>query len=195
MGVAVAYSLGPVKPHVAKAANDIGPRFGIKTIWGFGSGSVPGSDHPRGLALDFMINNISGGKATGDAIAAFVIANATALGVKYVIWQRRIWQNGAWKPYHGFNPHIDHVHVSFNSAPGTGTTTGGTPVDNPLVPDSVEQLRTLVNDIGKAIEWITKPDSWGRIGVFVGGATLVIVAIIGIPASKAAAGAVGKVLK
>jgi hypothetical protein len=196
VGVAVAYKLGPVKPHVASAANSVGPQFGIKTIWGFGSGSVPGSDHPKGLALDYMINNIPNGKAVGDALANYLIANATALGIKYIIWYRREWSpSGGWKKYTGFNPHVDHVHASFNATPGTGNATGATSVGNPLVPDSVEQLKVLVNDIGKSIEWITKPESLMRVGIFMGGAMLVFIAIVGLPTGKTVANVAGKVMK
>lgn len=31
--------------------------------------------------------------------------------VKYIIWDRRIWQNG-WKAYKGANPHTKHLHLS-----------------------------------------------------------------------------------
>jgi hypothetical protein len=52
-GVGNRYSLGAVKPWVAKAASIIGPKFGISSIGGVGSRPNP-SDHPKGLALDFM---------------------------------------------------------------------------------------------------------------------------------------------
>lgn len=33
--------------------------------------------------------------------------------LKYVIWNRRIWQpSNGWQPYNGSNPHTSHVHVS-----------------------------------------------------------------------------------
>lgn len=111
------YTLGAVKPHVAQVANTVGPRFGIKTIHGWAPGLY---DHPKGLALDFMINNIPNGKAVGDALAAFLVANAAQLGITYVIWYRRIWSvaraGEGWRPYPvppGDSPHTDHVHASF----------------------------------------------------------------------------------
>jgi len=108
------YHLGAVKPDVVTAAYDIGPRFNIKTVYGWAPGLF---DHPKGLALDFMIDTPGLGRAVGDALAAYVLANAGRLNVKYVIWYRRSWnpQRGTWVPYSGDSPHTDHVHVSFNS--------------------------------------------------------------------------------
>jgi murein DD-endopeptidase MepM/ murein hydrolase activator NlpD len=56
------------------------------------------------------------GAALGDQIARFYVAKRTELGVKYVIWRKRIWsvarQSEGWRPYSGISPHYDHVHVS-----------------------------------------------------------------------------------
>lgn len=110
------YSLGAVKPHVEQAAYAIGPRFGIRTVYGWAPGQY---DHPKGLALDFMVSDLPGDaakhKTIGDALAAFVLANAAALRVSYVIWYRRSWnpKRGTWAPYSGDSEHTDHVHVSF----------------------------------------------------------------------------------
>lgn len=114
-GVSRKYGLKGISSNVSKAADYWGSKYGIKNIGGKGPGSVPGSDHPKGRALDFMINNISGGKARGTALANDVIKNYKAWDVKYVIWNRYIWQPGrGWKKYNGPSPHTDHVHVSFN---------------------------------------------------------------------------------
>lgn len=78
-------------------------------------GSVPNSDHPKGLALDIPVPLKS---AKGDTVANFLIDQP---GVKYVIWNDKIWENGKWKPYKhpaGSNPtlnHEDHVHVSMKT--------------------------------------------------------------------------------
>lgn len=32
--------------------------------------------------------------------------------IKYIIWNRRIWQNGRWTAYNGSNPHSSHLHLS-----------------------------------------------------------------------------------
>jgi hypothetical protein len=42
--------------------------------------------------------------------------------IKYVIWDRRIWQ-GSWKPYSGSSPHIKHLHLSVVAGPAADDTT------------------------------------------------------------------------
>ncbi len=109
------YGLKGVSKNTSAAANYFGGKYGIRTIGGLGPGSVPGSDHPKGRATDFMINNIKNGKAIGTALANDVISNYKAWNVKYVIWNRYIWSPGrGWRKYSGPSPHTDHVHVSYN---------------------------------------------------------------------------------
>ena len=106
------YGLKGVTSNTAKAADYFGSKYGISDIGGYREhGSVPGSDHPKGRALDYMTSN----KKTGTALANDVIANYKAWNVKYVIWNRYIWNpNQGWHKYNGPSPHTDHVHVSFN---------------------------------------------------------------------------------
>ncbi|MCY1141522.1 hypothetical protein OWR29_26290 [Actinoplanes sp. Pm04-4] len=81
-------------------------------------------EHPTGQACDWMM---TGGreasglqKAHGDAMAAWVVANADRLGIRYVIWFRMIWTpDDGWHPYNnpygGNDPsgwHTNHVHIS-----------------------------------------------------------------------------------
>src|SRR3954449_5291247 len=117
----MAYNLGAVKPHVAAAANHYGPKHGITNVGGYRAiGSVPNSDHPKGLALDFMTRN----RVKGDALAADVIATGKgSYNVTYVIWWRQIHSldSRGWRPYFGPSAHTDHVHVSFGVQAGTGT--------------------------------------------------------------------------
>ncbi len=109
------YKLGKVSSNTAKAASYFGGKYGIKTAYGIGKGSVPGSDHPKGRGLDLMINNIKNGKKVGTAMANDIIKNYKSWNVKYVIWNRYIWHPGrGWKKYSGPSAHTDHVHVSFN---------------------------------------------------------------------------------
>jgi hypothetical protein len=111
MGAALT-SLGNVKPHVLAGASEIANRFGITNVGGYRSkGSVPNSDHPKGLAVDLMTKD----KAKGDAIAAYALANASRLKVKYVIWWGQINNGSGWKKYNGPSDHKDHVHISFNA--------------------------------------------------------------------------------
>jgi hypothetical protein len=81
-------------------------------------------DHGSGHACDFMES--TGGKmpsssaqAHGDAVAQYVIDNASRLGIKYVIWKQRIYDmrgSGGWEPMEDRGSitqnHFDHVHVS-----------------------------------------------------------------------------------
>lgn len=110
------YKLGPVKAHVARVADLVGNYFNLKTIGGWRA-SDPYPDHPAGLALDFMIDDIPNGTAVGDQIAAILIQYAAAFRIKYIIWNRRSWnpERGTWEAYTSTsNPHTNHVHASFN---------------------------------------------------------------------------------
>lgn len=119
------YALGPVKDHVRAAAEDIGKKFAIKTVLGVGLRANE-SDHPLGLALDFMTEK---DMAKGQALAEYVKSNAQAYGIKYVIWNQKIWSveraAEGWRSMEDRGSdtanHKDHVHVSFNTAPGSGT--------------------------------------------------------------------------
>lgn len=110
------YGLKNVSKNTASAANYWGSKYGINTIGGWREhGSVPGSDHPKGRAIDLMINDIPNGKATGTAMANDIIRNYKAWNVSYVIWNHYIWSpSKGWRRYTGPSPHTDHVHVSFN---------------------------------------------------------------------------------
>ncbi len=105
--------LGPVLTHVATLANEIGGMFKLKTIGGWRA-TDPFPDHPSGRAVDLMINNIPNGKATGQAIADYLVANDKKYRVDYIIWNERSWNSRrrTWQIYGGTNPHTDHVHVT-----------------------------------------------------------------------------------
>ncbi len=111
------YGLKGITSNTSKAADYWGSKYGIKTIGGFREhGSVPGSDHPKGRALDYMTNNIPNGTKVGTALANDVIKNYKSWNVKYVIWNRYIWSpDRGWRKYSGPSDHTDHVHVSFNN--------------------------------------------------------------------------------
>lgn len=167
----MAYALGAVKPHVKASANYYGPKYGIKVVYGFGGGSVAASDHPKGLALDYMINNIPNGKAVGDKLAAELLGDAN---VTYVIWYAKInTKDGrGWRKYTGPRNHKDHVHASYKpSGSSPGPSGGIVPVDNPLVPDSVEQ-------IGAVLKFLSDPNTWHKIAYYVAGAILIIVGAV-----------------
>ena len=120
----MAYVLGPVRPHVKAVAETVGKKYNVSNVIGFGQRDRE-SDHPLGLALDFMVGNDN---AKGDAVAADLRSNATAYGITYVIWEQQIWSTArageGWRRMadRGSNTanHMDHVHVSFSATPGSG---------------------------------------------------------------------------
>ncbi|WP_280421513.1 peptidoglycan DD-metalloendopeptidase family protein [Nocardia carnea] len=98
-------------------------------------------DHPSGRAVDVMIPDYASGqgKALGDRVADFVMANAEQLRVEYIIWRQE------YRPVNG-TPlimedrwgdtanHMDHVHVTVI---GGGYPDGSTSDDpsNPVAAD------------------------------------------------------------
>jgi len=101
-----------LKPHVAAAAQEYDQQFpDITSVGGYNDeGSVPNSDHPKGLAIDLMTTDVP----LGDAVSEYSIANVDRLGISYLIWNNRDWNPQAgWGPYTGPSPHTDHVHISF----------------------------------------------------------------------------------
>ncbi|MQA13434.1 MAG: hypothetical protein GEV09_04445 [Pseudonocardiaceae bacterium] len=91
-----------VASHVAEAGHHLQDKFGVDDVGGVASRpSNPDSDHPRGYALDFMVDS-----STGDAVAAYAEENSEELGVSYILWQ--------------VEDHYDHVHISFEDEPGSG---------------------------------------------------------------------------
>ena len=89
-------------------------------------GSKALSLHGEGRAVDIR----PASRAQGDAIAAWALANASALNIQEIIWYRRIWSavypNKGWRDYHGVNPHVDHVHIGQNWLGAGGSPGGGT---------------------------------------------------------------------
>lgn len=82
-------------------------------IWGDKRHQKTKSDHNTGDALDIGIKS----KEQGEQIAQKLLKEAADRNIKYVIWNRQIWNpsvSNQWRPYNGDNPHDTHVHVSFN---------------------------------------------------------------------------------
>jgi hypothetical protein len=73
-------------------------------------------EHADGRAIDFM----TGDSGTGTALAEWARANASALGVRTIIWQQRIWTpERSAEGWRGMSDrgsatanHYDHVHIS-----------------------------------------------------------------------------------
>lgn len=86
-------------------------------IWGDKRHQKTKSDHNTGDALDIGIT----GTDQGEQIAQKLIKEAQDKNIKYIIWNKQIWNpsvSNSWRPYNGDNPHTTHVHVSFNRASG-----------------------------------------------------------------------------
>ena len=87
----------------------VNAQFGISTIGGYRPGD---GDHGEGRAVDVMTSG-----AQGDAVAAYIQANAGRFNVEYVIWQQRIWFPGSgWRAMADRGSptanHMDHVHIT-----------------------------------------------------------------------------------
>lgn len=91
------------------AGNDgIFSSSGHKAKWGK-------SDHDTGDAVDLHVSSI----AQGNKIAEYLRTNYVKYGIKYLIFNKRIWNPSIsmeWRPYtrKGGDPHTAHVHVSFS---------------------------------------------------------------------------------
>jgi hypothetical protein len=82
-------------------------------IWGDKRHQKTKSDHNSGDALDIGIKDSN----QGEQIAQKLIKEAQDKNIKYIIWNKQIWNpsvSDSWRPYNGDNPHTTHVHVSFN---------------------------------------------------------------------------------
>ncbi len=114
--------LTPRAAHVRQLVIDT---FGVTDIDGFATdGHAPGSDHYTGRAIDVMLTPLApANTALGWQIARYLQSSAHALGIKYLIWDRRIWSperaGEGWRPYRHPSgrsdptlDHFDHVHVS-----------------------------------------------------------------------------------
>lgn len=112
--------LDGTQPHVAQVGNHILTKFDVTKVYGRAERSGT-SDHPAGLALDFMVDT-----ATGDALADYLLAHRTDFGVKYVIWRQRYNDGSGWSLMEDRGSvtanHYDHVHVSFVSSADVSVT-------------------------------------------------------------------------
>jgi len=111
-------NLQPNTVHLLRLVEAIWPYYANDGVIG-GYRQDPIADHPSGQALDIMMNN--GGRdaasvAQGHQIAAFLTANATQLGIDYLVWRQSIWHPGqAWRLMEDrgdwTSNHMDHIHA------------------------------------------------------------------------------------
>lgn len=186
------YAVGAVKSWVQTAADEVGNRFGVTTIYGVGSREIANSDHPKGLALDFMVGN---DYAKGDQIASYLQANWHVYSVTYIIWKQHIWNEAraseGWRamPDRGSLTanHYDHVHVSFQANGRINMTQQGGDDPNKggfSIPDPLAGIKDTVNGIKSTLEFISDPHNWLRVGMVTAGGLLVILALVMFVASS-----------
>lgn len=105
-----------VNPTAEQTWQEVSSQFqGVKNlgIWGDEAHKKTVSDHNTGDALDIGILGVD----QGTQIAQKLINEAQNKNIKYIIWNKQIWNpsvSNSWRAYNGDNPHTDHVHVSFN---------------------------------------------------------------------------------
>jgi hypothetical protein len=122
-----------VNPMAESTWTDISSTFPGTTnmgIWGDSSHKKRKSDHNTGDALDIGITDLK----QGELVASKLIKEAQDRGIKYIIWNNKIWNPSVapdWRDYNGSNPHTSHIHVSFNRGnTTTGNQEGGLAVRN-----------------------------------------------------------------
>lgn len=165
-----------LKANTAAAMDFVNKHWSVPGIGGWrAEGSVPGSDHPKGLALDISTGNgnVEPNEqqvALGNAIAYWFTQNPQVFGVRVVIWNNMIYSTaGAARYIHPSDTdandlglsHRNHVHVSFLD---TGQTSMG-PTGNPFPVGIGDFLRTAaLGGIihGDRITSIELPDSAAR---------------------------------
>jgi hypothetical protein len=114
---------GNVTPRMVAVRDAVDRRFGpFVTIGCYRPGS---DDHSQGRACDFMLS--TGGVlpttdkvALGYEVASWAQANASRLGIEYIIYRQKIWDirmaSSGWVPMEDRGSitanHFDHVHIS-----------------------------------------------------------------------------------
>jgi len=113
-----------ITPRMHEVRDEVDRRFGPFSAIGC---YRPGSDgeHPLGRACDFMLSTggvmpAASSVQKGYDIAAWAQANASRLGIMYIIYRQRIWDvrmpSSGWVPMENRGSitanHYDHVHIS-----------------------------------------------------------------------------------
>lgn len=170
------------QPHVEAARKQIFKEFpAVKVIGGVRPGDP--QDHGKGLALDVMVPVRS---ALGDQVAAWSLQNGPALGVTYVIWKQRIWNqakgDSGWRGMENRGSitqnHFDHVHISFSGKGGNGATTESVGLFDGGIPNPLDPVTKWIADINAVVGALTDPKTWTRVLMALGGLALIAVALI-----------------
>jgi hypothetical protein len=138
------------------------------------AGSSAMSVHSEGRAIDLFVP-VDGGAAypsnadndAGDPITHFLMANAEAIGISYLVWDRGSW--GAHRSgdkhsyYSGVHPHNDHLHIELTrdaaEVLGVGTLDG-------LVAEPTNDWIALAAAPDGDGYWLARED--GSVGAFGG---------------------------
>ena len=110
-----------LQPNAVRVHRAARSRFpSILTYYGVRRDITP--DHPAGRALDLMLPKYktTAGRQLGFSVASWARANARSLGIKYVIWDQKIWNiqrdREGWRPMASRGSdsanHKDHVHIT-----------------------------------------------------------------------------------
>jgi hypothetical protein len=113
-----------VTPRMSSVRDEVDRRFGPFSSIGCVRAEV-GGEHPLGRACDFMLSTGGVMPSTSDVqrgydIASWAQANASRLGILYIIYRQRIWDirnaSAGWQPMADRGSitanHFDHVHIS-----------------------------------------------------------------------------------
>jgi hypothetical protein len=113
-----------ITPRMRQVKDAVDRRFGPFSSIGCYRPEASG-EHPLGRACDFMLSTggvmpTAGNVRRGYQIAAWAQANASRLGIMYIIYRQRIWDirmaSSGWVPMPdrgGITAnHFDHVHIS-----------------------------------------------------------------------------------
>lgn len=114
------------KPGVEAFRDFVMSHLGGRDL-GIGRGGCGSSEHHEGRAWDWGMNandpeevarvhELLDWLFSPDSVSGEPNSNFRRVGLRYVIWNRRIWsaRNKAWSDYDGVNPHTDHVHMSWD---------------------------------------------------------------------------------
>ncbi|MFD7247773.1 tape measure protein, partial [Streptomyces massasporeus] len=126
LGMMRSYAQGGLNPGAAYVSDLIQQMYPQITDVGGWRPEDGYGEHSSGNALDVMIPswNTPQGKALGDAVAAFALTNAQALGLTHVLWQQRSFGPGdrTGSPMEDRGSptqnHYDHVHLFMNKNGG-----------------------------------------------------------------------------
>ncbi|MFC6880485.1 MULTISPECIES: coiled-coil domain-containing protein [Actinomadura] len=115
--------MGGVTPRMLNVKNTIDREMGPFPTIGCVRSTGDPQDHGTGHACDFMVTTggqmaTGNAQSLGDRTAAYAIAHASKLGIKYIIWRQRIYdmRSPGWDPMSNRGGvtanHYDHVHIS-----------------------------------------------------------------------------------